>query len=520
MSRSIARPFALCPVAIAATTAVAVALGHVACTGAGDLAMRDVPLAPDREEKLDGQPLSASTQSVNRYRSVLGARDRIDLVVDRRGLRLRAELKCAKGCDGTVALENIDAHMLVPLLPYEHGRTLDGFDKLVLMLAEYSRNGVELAVGGDNRAYGSVRTHGLFNDDEEYTFEGGAVKPNPGVKPKRMSLVNNCLFPGLWEVAAADSVGEMYHAWFTLPERGYFDLLRATNGLSDGDDVLRAALGYQKQIPEVPLQLDRLRTVGKSFGRAPVRVAGDKPIASYSTQDSRRKVQRHFYTLERGGKPLEAKTFAELQPGDEFVFHSFVPPGIYVKQPPRKVPYEPIWTSAELVEVTPKTRFAGRPSPHVYTEGALELTLRSADGKRALVVGNLPIDLLVTAEDFDIPGFGVGVLRASEPIEKRYLYLKDGPAPVYAFSAHLGPDEKTLHLSNNHEEGLEQIYLRAVKAPTGEMRLRVTLVAYERIVDLLELELDLPAELAARVARASARYQRPLWRSFSDSNLL
>jgi len=494
-----------------------------ACSGARDLSMRDVALQPDREEKLDGQPLSAATQSVNRYRSLLGARDRIDLTVDGRGLRLRAELKCAAGkrCDGAVALENIDAHMLVPLLPYDHGRTLDAFDKLVLMLAEYSRNGVELAVGGDNRAYGSVRTQGLFNDDEEYSFEGGAVKPNPGVKPKRMALINNCLFPGLWEVSAADSVGEMYHAWLSLPEHGYFDLVRAVDGIDTSDDELRAALGYQKQLPEVPLALDRLRTVGKSFGSAAVRVVGDKPIASYSTQDSRRKVQRRFYTLERGGSPLEAKTFAELQPGDELVFHSFVPPGIYVKQPPRRVRYEPIWTSAELVEVTPKTKFAGRPSPHAYPEGALELTLRSADGKRALVVGNLPIDLLVTQEDFDIPGFGVGVLRASEPVEKRYLYLKDGPAPVYAFSAHAGgPDGKTLFLSNNHEEGLEQLYLRAVKAPTGEVRLRVTLVAYERIVDLLEVELDLPAELAGRVARASSRFQRPLWRSFSDSNLL
>jgi hypothetical protein len=511
------------PVALVATVVLA------ACSGRAELAARDIPLTPDREEKIDGQPLSPSTQSVNRYKSLLGLRDRIDVTVDTRALRLRAELRCSdavkqKCGDGNVSLENIDAHFLVPALPYEHGRTIDGFDKLVLMLAEYSRSGVELAIGGDNRAYGFVRTRGLFNEDEEYTFEGGAVKPNPGVKPKRMSLVNNCLFPGLWEVTAADSVGEMYHAWLTLPERSYFDMVRAVDGIDTSDDELRTALGYQKQIPEVPLALDRLRTVGKSFGTAPVRIVGDKPIASYSTQDSRRKVQRRFYTLERPGstgpQPLEAKTFAELRQGDEFVFHSFVPPGIYVKQPPRRVPYEPIWATAELVEVTPKTRFAGHASPHAYGEGALELTLRSADGKRAIVIGNLPIDLLVTAEDFDIPGFGVGVLRASEAIEKRYLYLKDGPAPVYAFSAHAGSDGKTLHVSNNHEEGLEQIYLRAVKAPTGEMRLRVTLVAYERIVDLIELEIDLPGELAARVSRASARYQRPLWRSFSDTNLL
>ena len=50
--------------------------------------------------------------------------------------------------------------------------------------------------------------------------------------------------------------------------------------------------------------------------------------------------------------------------------------------------------------------------------------------------------------------------------------------------------------------------------------LRVTLVAYERIVDILEVEVKLPDELARKIVDASAHYQRPLWRSFSDSNLL
>ena len=49
----------------------------------------------------------------------------------------------------------------------------------------------------------------------------------------------------------------------------------------------------------------------------------------------------------------------------------------------------------------------------------------------------------------------------------------------------------------------------------------MTLVAYERIVDILEVEVKLPDELRARVIDASAQLSaRPLWRSFSDSNLL
>jgi hypothetical protein len=149
--------------------------------------------------------------------------------------------------------------------------------------------------------------------------------------------------------------------------------------------------------------------------------------------------------------------------------------------------------------------------------GALELTLRSADGTRALIVGNVPIDLLIFEEDFDVPGFGVGVLRASEPVEKRYLYMKDGPAPVYAYSAFVR-DGRPL-VANNHEQGLEQIYLRPFRRG-NDVVLTVTLVAYERIVDILALDVPLPDELKARIVEASARYQRPLWRSFSDSNLL
>jgi hypothetical protein len=384
------------------------------------------------------------------------------------------------------------------------------------MLAEYSRNGIELALEDHNEAYGYFTSRGLFNDEEEYSFADGKVTPNAGARPKRMSLVNNCLFPGLWELNASDSVGEMYHAWLSLPEPSYFRLLRAVNRVDASDEELHAALGYVKELPRTLLDLDRLRDKGKSYGTLAATVNLDKAIASYSTQDSRRKVQRKFYRIERFGKPLDATKLADLRAGDLFQFHSFTPPGIYSQKTPHTVAWEPIWRTVDVAEVTPKTRYLA-PSPHGYPLGAIELTLRSEDGKRALVIGNLPVDLLVFQEDYDIPGFGVGVLRASEPIEKRYLFLKEGPAPVYAYSAFT--DGAQLLVANNHEQGLEQIYLRPVRRG-NDVVLRITLVAYERIVDLLELEVKLPDELAKKIIRASEHYQRPLWRSFSDSNLL
>jgi hypothetical protein len=497
---------------------VAVAAAGAGCRRGHDVELRAVPLALDQEQRLaDHQPLTSSTQSVNRYRSVLSRFSAVDLGYDARSGRLHLVFDADGAPRDLVRYEGIDARFVVPLLPYAHGRTLSPFDRLNLMLAEYSRNGVELSLQDKNSAYGYATTHGLFNDDEEYRFENGKVLPNPGARPKRMSLVNNCLFPGLWEVSASDSVGEMYHAWMTLPAHGYFDLVRAVDGLDAGDAELADVLDYHKSIPRVAIDFSPLREVVRELGSVPVAVDETKAIGSYSTQDSRRKVQRKFYRVERDGKELPAKTFAELRPGDLFRFFSFVPPGIYTNKTLRTVPYEPIWATATLREVRPRTSYGTAPSPHAYVDGALELTLRSVDGKRAIVVGNLPIDLLVLQEDYDVPGFGVGVLRASEPIEERDLFLAEGPAPIYAYAADVA--DGTLYVANNHELGLEQLYVRPFERG-GAIWLRVTLVAYERMIDTLEVEMKLPDQLARKIADASAHFQRPLWRSFSDSNLL
>jgi hypothetical protein len=495
----------------------AIALLGAACHRAHDIEMRAVPLALDQEERLADQPLSGSTQSVNRYRSVLSRFDAVDVRYDARSGRLHVAFDEKGAPTDLMRLQDVDARFVVPLLPYAHERTLTPFDKLNLMLAEYSRNGVELSLQDKNSEYGYATTRALFNDDEEYRFEAGKVLPNPGARPKRMGLVNNCLFPGLWELNATDSVGEMYHAWMTLPAHGYFELVRAVDGIDAGDEVLKDVLDYHKSIPRVPIDLLRLRDVARELGTFPVAVNAGRAVGSYSTQDSRRKVQRKFYRVERDGKEIAASTFGELRAGDRFQFFSFIPPGIYTQKSLRAVPYEPIWTSATLREVMPRTRFGATAAKHTDAAGALELTLRSGDGKRAIVVGNLPIDLLVFQEDYDVPGFGVGVLRASEPIEKRHLYMNSGPAPVYAYTADVDGD--TLTVANNHELGLEQIYLRPYQRGADVM-LRVTLVAYERIVDILEVEVKLPDELARKVIAASANYQRPLWRAFSDSNLL
>src|SRR5205085_5378254 len=53
-----------------------------ACRRAHDVEMRAVALHADQEEKLADQPLSASTQSVNRYRSILSRFDAVDVAYE------------------------------------------------------------------------------------------------------------------------------------------------------------------------------------------------------------------------------------------------------------------------------------------------------------------------------------------------------------------------------------------------------------------------------------------------------
>jgi hypothetical protein len=115
---------------------VAIALVTVGCRGAHDVEMRGVPLALDQEERLADQPLSSSTQSVNRYRSVLSRFDAVDLRYVARSGKLALRFDEHGKPSDRIAYEAIDARFVVPLLPYEHGRALSPFDKLNLMLAE------------------------------------------------------------------------------------------------------------------------------------------------------------------------------------------------------------------------------------------------------------------------------------------------------------------------------------------------------------------------------------------------
>ena len=465
-----------------------------------------------------GAPLNPSTQSINRYASVLRGIDRLSgIELDRDRMQASFALTATRS-DHRVDLRNIDVHYLVPLLPYPRDGRFDAFDAANLMLGEHARNGVALSYQEENRLFGFFNASpGLFRTEEDYFVTDGALTPNPEARPLRFNVVNNCLRAGLWEFSASDSVGEMYHSWFEMPAEPYFDMIRAANGLDLTSDRLQAALDYRADLSDVPLRLDRLRVEREVLLSAQPFLAGHKAIGAYSSQDSRRKVQRRYFQITRGGNPTEAATFADLRAGDVFELMRFVPPGVYSASETQLVGYRPYWTRAEIKSVAPLTRYPGSTGDPAGTD-YLEITLYESGEKSAIVIGNVPIDLLVAQEDFRIPAFGAGVLLPSQPIERRYLRLKDGPAPYYAYQTKKDAQDRWV-LVNNHETGIEQAFLRPFERQ-GRLYLRVTLVSYERIVDLMEMEIPLQGPLVEEIRAATEAYQPPLYRVYEDTNLL
>ena len=482
-----------------------------------------VALHLDQEEQtVDGKLMNPATQSINRYSSVLRDLNRLlEVELSDGGKKVSFTLGTMQGEDRLFA-NAIESKFLVPLLPYPTGGKPDAFDQANLMLAEFARNGIALSYQDENSMFGYFNaTEGLFEENtEDYRYMNGQMSPNERTKPRRFSVTNNCLKPGLWEFAAKDTVGELYHSWFDMPREAYHQMIRGASDIQITDSDLADALSYDADISDVPLVLERLRREGKTLGSVQPRIRMSKEVGGYSSQDSRRKVQKGYFQVIRDGEVIEPKTFAEMKPGDVFRVRRFIAPGIYAAEDFEEFTYNPYWSKAQIREVTPLTRYpGGREADDPL--GYVEIQLYESGGKRSIVVGNLPVSLLVEQDDYRIHAFGAGVLPPSEVVERRYLRIKEGPVPHYAYliTRDANRADEPWHLLNNHEFGLEQVYIRPFRR-SGKMFLRLTLVSYERIVDLLEMELEVPEELAGRIRQATRDYVPPLFRVYEDANII
>ncbi len=478
-----------------------------------------IPLKLDQEELMpNGQALNPSTQSINRYFSVMRELDHFSVKKSDQSLIFNCELRNRTGTQG-ITLNNIDLQFLIPILPYDrHRDDLSLFDEFNLMLAEYARIGVSIPHHEKNDILPFFNTsNDLFREGDDYFIDDNSkVIPNDRVWPLRIQLINNCLKPGLWEITASDTVGEMFHAWGKVPFAKYAELVKSTNNLSISNRRLKKVLKYKKS-DRIPLELNRLRTEGSALAGSVAQVAIHKKIGSYSSQDSRRKVQQQYFRIFRDNKRLDVTKFGELIKGDLFKLSAFVAPGIYTTKNFMSVSYNPGWQAVEISTVRPLTYYDGGKPTH-DTMGHLEIKVYTENKRYAIIVGNIPIELLVFQDDYRVSAFGVGVFSSSELSERRHLRKTEGPNPHYAYLAECGNDGQLYGL-NNHEHGLEQIYLRPF-TKNQDIYLRFTIVSYERITDLLELEFKVSPKLANLIRKASKNYRPPLFRVYTDSGVL
>jgi len=470
----------------------------------------------DQEYKKNGVALNPSTQSINRYFSELRGLGRVQVHVEEGNEKISITLDSEQN-NKKLYVNNIDLHYIVPLLPYPHDKELDDFDKANLMFGEYARNGISMSFQKSNDKFGVFNaSDDLFSGDDEYLYKAGQILPNSGVRPKRFSVTNNCLKPGLWEVAATDSVGEMYHGWFNLDKDVYYKMIRLANDIDISDWGLMRALRYRKDIGDVAVRLERLRDVGEVLHEGTAVFNMSKKLGSYSSQDSRRKAQKGYFQIVRDGKAQSFDGFADLKEGDEFKMYKFVPPGVYSSSEDERIPFDPHWGRVVIRKVTPKTRYPGGAEAQ-DPFGYVEITLFKDDNSEAIIAGNVPLSLLVFQDDYRIPAFGVGVFPSSERMEQRFLRVTEGPIPYYAYQMHRA--DGVWNLLNNHESGYEQIYLRPFEKD-GHVYLRITIVSYERIVDLVEVEVKIGGKLSEIIRQASNSYEPPLFRVYRDDNIL
>jgi hypothetical protein len=467
------------------------------------------PTLEDRNDS--GALFTPETQSLLRGKHALETIDGLEIAV-RSDDAARVMLRSSKG-DEVVTFENIPLDQLVPRLHYAPATPPDDFDAFNLMLAEYSRNSIDFPRGNP----GDELTHFRSAFDEtaapwelkgDYEFQA-----NPRYMPNRMSFTNNCLGPGLWEMNAVDTSGEIFHGWFGFPGDRYYDIVARVNDLPS--DFVEKALQFDKA--DRPVDLDRLRTVKSSLGKVSVRLAEDSK-AGYSSQGSRRKLGRGFCLIEKDGKLVKPEKLSDLA-NYQTHMSEFQPPGKYSFTTRRSFDFgflaKPV--QAEVLRVEPKTSYTWwSDERHPKAEKTEYIEIRLDLESESFVFGNLPISLLVPTEDYTLHGFGVGVLSAGEPAEQRKLLFERGPSPGFGYL--LRRDGSKWLGVNTHERGLEQVYIRT-RWDRDQPFFEVILTSYERMVDLVKYDIDVPAELVDELRRAKFEYIPPIYRTYRDDNL-
>jgi len=469
-----------------------------------------IAVYPSLEERTyNGDLFTPSTQSLLRTHSLLEKVSALDLTVNSdKVAKLKLEAK-----ETFLEVKNVSMEYLVPRLHYWPNEPADEFDGLNLMLAEYSRNSVSVPVGSSGDEMAHFETN--LKERVPWKLKGDFdFIPNPDYKPLRVSVVNNCLRAGLWELNAIDRSGEVYHSWFNMPDEYYYGLVGEVNQLEP--DFVEKSLVWKED--EIKLDLERLRAVKNDFGNFKVNLKDE--AVGFSSQGSRRKLSRKFAMLHNEGKLIEPQFISDFHKTPTRMA-SFKEPGIYSVKDEERTEFDFQFlgtaSNASIKWVTPKTRYdwyEGKESTEELDKKYLEFTINLANDEK-IIIGNLPQHLLVKQEDFVIHGFGVGILHPAGFAERRDFLIQKGPCPSYAYLAKSVGDD--FYGMNSHGRGIEQIFIRSypdVQKPYWE----VTITSYERIADLVKYIIPMPEELINEQYKATKEYIPPIYFTYRDDN--
>ncbi len=363
------------------------------------------------------------------------------------------------------------------------GATLPSYDFVEITPSGGGRYDVRLSPGADAPKLSGVdltllvpRVPGLARGNETLTrlaliqreFNRNEVH-NPLPDGRDLSIANNCLQRGLWEIKLLKPDGAktatLFHAWFTFPQNEYARLFALANGGLE-EEKFDALFANYPGVGGFVLPLSELRSVQSERSMPFPDVHAADALDQLPEQKGKTK------WIRTDG----LKTYADVaKPGNQPVtLAKFNVPGLY--DPKESMRFDLAWLSRPRELVWREVKSSR--SPQAFPE----LELRFENGTRVLAadakIAAIPARTTAPAAESDVLklvcGIGTPVIHASAT--DRAAEMRDD-RPRYLMIL----DAKNNHL-DNHLTGVDGMYVwREAGAPGTPDTLHVWLVSYERI---------------------------------------
>ena len=301
---------------------------------------------------------------------------------------------------------------------------------------------------------------------------------NPMPDGTDLSIANNCLERGLWEVKLArqDSgkTATVFHAWFTFPKEEYARLFRLANGGLD-ENAFDGLFASYPGVGGFVLPLDDLRKVKSERELGSLDIHAADPLDRLTEQKNKTRLLRTDGITSFGDFTRPANQPVTLA--------KFNRPGLY--DPAESMRFDLTWLGKPARILWRKVESARVPGsfPEIEVRFANGYRILAADAKLA----DLPARDAVPATEADVLKFvcGIGTPSIHATASERAAELSED-RPRYLMLL----DEKGNHV-DNHLTGVDGLYAWRQAGDPGALHL--WLVGYERIVLIAHLSARWPA---------------------------